>query len=90
RNDIKKINFILKWEDTLKSIPRIIKLADLQEGYIIDKGWEEERINSKNILLAKSTTYIIVTYGGDVASYDVMITTDAKGKVVSTSHGSCD
>src|SRR6476469_8014524 len=58
-------SYTISWVDTLANAPTAIKLGDVEDGYVIEKGWKSEKVLKREFKLSPSSSYIIQRAQGD-------------------------
>lgn len=81
--------YFIKWANPNIPPPTEVNLRNIPQGYIILKGWKQERIKNNYITLKPSFDYRIEKTGGDASSYRITIHIDSFGRVVKSSQENC-
>jgi len=89
-NDSSSETYFIVWEKASSSAPKTIDLKNIQEGYIIYKGWDRKQIALTEFKLSGLAVYTISRMQGDAGSYTINVSTDKKGDIVKSSRTSCD
>ena len=89
KNDSLNDYYSIVWTDVTKNAPRYIDLKNIQKGFSIYKGWNDEPISVSDFKLHFLTKYTIAKPGGDAATYLIQVWTDSNGWICRTSQPNC-
>ncbi|WP_300564695.1 hypothetical protein [Flavobacterium sp.] len=81
--------YFIEWKSTEIDVPTNLDFRNIQKEYSIYKGWNEILILNKEFKLSPLTSYKIERVQGDASSYNIMISTNEKGKIVKSSKALC-